>query len=69
VTPERLCDRIQAMPIGGVEILSKSHFDVVFGKEATLDARKRAAAALASRCKCAVLFLGTDQVFVRFTRH
>jgi hypothetical protein len=69
VTPERLCDRIQAMPIGGVEILSRDHFDVVFSREATMDARKRAAAALAKRCKCAVVFLGTDQVFVRFTRH
>jgi hypothetical protein len=69
VTPERLCDRIQAMPIGGVEILSRAHFDVVFSREPTLEARKAAAAALARRCKCAAVFLGTDPVFVRFMRH
>lgn len=56
------------MPLGGVEILSRDHFEAVFRDERTMDAMKGAAAALGERCGCGVMFVGMDAIYVRFTR-
>lgn len=67
-TAEELCKQVAAMPPGGVAVLSQAHFGRIFGSERSLEARKREAVVLGERCGCGVLFIGTDDIFVRFTR-
>ena len=68
MTAEELCARVEAMPPGAVEVLTQAQFDGTFAREPTLDGRKRAALALGERCGCAVVFVGSESMFVRFTR-
>lgn len=68
MTPEELCERLKALPFGGVELQTQAQFDRTFRVGADLDQRKAAAVALGERCGCRVLFIGTDNIFVRFTR-
>ena len=68
MTPESFCERISAMPFGGVEVLSHSQFTALFREEETSDRMKGAAASLGERCGCGVLFIGGDDIYVRFTR-
>ena len=69
MTAEELCEHIQALPPGGVEVLSRIHFEETFAQEVSLEAKKGAAAALAQRCGCDAVFLGTEEIFVRFQRN
>jgi hypothetical protein len=68
VTPDQLCERVKRMPFGGVELLTREQFHLIFAAEQTLDAMKRAAIRLAERCGCGVMFIGADSTFARFTR-
>jgi hypothetical protein len=56
------------MPPGGVDVLTRAEFDTLFALEATLEEMKDAALALGERCGCEVTFVGTDEMYVRFTR-
>jgi hypothetical protein len=51
-----------------VEVLTRSQFKKMFPKQTTMKARKEAALAVGERCRCDVVFVGGDDMFVRFTR-
>jgi hypothetical protein len=56
------------MPSGGVEVLTRSQFKKMFPKQTTTEARKEAAVAFGEKCHCDVAFVGSDDMYVRFTR-
>ncbi len=68
MTPDQLCERVRAMPLGGVELLTREQFHFTFAAEQTFEGMKRAATALAERCGCRIMFVGAEAVFARFTR-
>lgn len=66
-TPDELCARIQGMLPGGVELLTRERIDYIFAGS-TLEQQKLEVVSLGEKCGCGVMFVGTDNIFVRFTR-
>jgi hypothetical protein len=65
---EQLRRRIEGLPLGGVELLTKAQFQQEFADQVTLPEMKEAAIALGERYSCRVLFFGQEHAFVSFTR-
>jgi hypothetical protein len=67
-SPEELRIRLDRLKPGEIEILSRDAFDAVFSGGDGVETRKNKAIELGESCKSQVLFVGTERMFVRFTR-
>ena len=66
---EELQRRLERLALGETEVLARDQFGQVFaGGDPTLDGQKLAAAELAERFGCRVLFTGEDLLYAVFTR-
>jgi hypothetical protein len=63
---DRLCERLRALPAGGVDILSRSRFLELFGAEGSRDDMKDAASRFGQGCGCQAVFLGGEDIYVCF---
>ena len=66
--PDELAQHLAALPLGAEETLTKAQFQLLFGKEAGMEAAKLAAADFAEQAGCRILFLGHETLFARITR-
>lgn len=65
---ERFRERLRALGVDGLDILSRARFLELFGAEGSLTDMKQAASTLGRSCGCSVRFVGTNDIYAEFKR-
>ncbi|HEV2557538.1 MAG TPA: hypothetical protein VGU45_02830 [Microvirga sp.] len=68
MTVDELNQRLEQLALGEVEMLSREEFEQAFRALPSLPDKKKAAITLGDWRRCGVIFVGTERVFVSFTR-